>query len=100
MKFKVGDVCITQGSRHPLLNDNQLVVVESIDAECISVRGERAPYTIRRLDGKAHPSTSHPTTGQQCWYKSMTAICPERMLRKPSEDELATNRTAELECQS
>lgn len=88
MKFKVGDVCLTQGSRFPVLNNNQLVVIVSIDRSLKTDEGECAPYLIRRIDGLPHPSTRDVATGLERWYHAEIARCPGRMLRKPKAGDL------------
>ena len=63
MKFKVGDICITQNSRAPLLNDNHQLVVVANDSGIISYDGEHTPYHVRRIDGRPHGFTIDRTSG-------------------------------------
>jgi hypothetical protein len=89
MKFKVGDVCITQNTRYPLLNDGQLVKILEIIPDAIDRQGQAVPYLIGRVDGGAHASISVISTGLCSWYKYRLAKCAEYKLRlapPPDED--------------
>lgn len=88
MKFKVGDVCLTQRSRVPLLNNNLLVVVVGTTSKVITKRGERCPYLIRRIDGLAFPLTN-----SDHWYLCYQASVPARMLHKPEDGDLPKGLT-------
>lgn len=95
MKFKVGDVCVTQGSRMPLLNDGSTVVVIAIDPGVKAYGGDCAPYRIRRVDGQrfAYSST---LCGKDNFYAMTEVWCRERMLRRfdePQSRRSAAKRT-------
>lgn len=81
MNFKVGDVCITQNSRFPLLNDGHRVKIVAITSNFFAQYGEAVPYEIERVDGKAHAYTANIPTGVRNWYKVEVASCAEHRLR-------------------
>ena len=81
MKFKVGDVCITQYTRYPLLNDGHWVEIVAISPALVDQNGEAAPYEIKRVDGEAHAYTANIPTGVRSWYKVCVVNCAEYKLR-------------------
>lgn len=89
MKFKVGDVCITQHSRYPEVNDDQWVVIVHIDPSFKRKDGVVSPYVIERLDGLPHGSVTSQGTGRIMWFSCKSANCPEYMLRKPGDGDVA-----------
>ena len=91
MKFKVGDVCVTQGSRMPLLNNGNTVVVLAIDPGVRAHNGDHTPYRIRRLDGQrfAYSST---LCGKDSFYAMTEVWCRERMLRRYDEPGVSAAR--------
>lgn len=78
MKFRVGDVCITQNCKAPLLNNGQKVLIVGINA----TRDD--PYFIVRVDGQPHPSTKSSGDVPQ-WYTAHGAFCYEYKLRRAVE---------------
>lgn len=99
MKFKVGDVCITQGSRMSLLNDGAVVVILQIDPTVHAANGDAAPYLIRRIDGQLLAYTSCRHTGADRFYRLREAWCRESRLRRfdePSPPPKASSASPDL----
>ncbi|ARV17045.1 hypothetical protein AEP_00079 [Curvibacter sp. AEP1-3] len=87
LKFKLGDICITQNSNVPEVNDGQVVVIIGINAGLIGRDGIAHPYVIQRLDGRPHGLITGLATGIPKWFKAHTASCQENRLRKPLKGE-------------
>lgn len=78
MKFKVGDLALTQNSLTPEWNNNLLVVVLAANSEH-SIDGFSAPYLIMRIDGQPFG-----WVGNQV-FKANWAWCRPDQLRKPED---------------
>jgi hypothetical protein len=87
MKFKVGDLAITQNSSVPLWNDNLLVVVTGVVPGRIA-SGILTPYDIRRVDGQPFGSTKDTHTGEDSYFVTKCAYCKESNLKKAIEEDL------------
>lgn len=85
MKFKVGQVCVTQGSRWPLLNDGLTVVVIGINPQATDHRGLPTPYWVRRIDGQRFASTLCPQSGARRFYAGTVSWVAEHRLRSFDE---------------
>ncbi len=83
MKFQIGDVCITQNSKYPEVNNDQWVVIVAIDPGFLRQDGMACPYVVERLDGLPHGAITDNVTGEIRWFKSKRGNCAEYMLRKP-----------------
>ncbi len=96
MKFKVGDVCITQNTLYPLLNDGHRVEIIAISRDFVDQNGDAAPYEIKRVDGESHARTVNIPTRVRSWYKYDVVNCAEYKLRlaPPPQEDLK----AVLEC--
>lgn len=85
MKFKVGDLALTQNSVVPKWNNNLWVVVLAVNREN-SVDGVNAPYLITRIDGQPFG-----WVGNQV-FKAKRAWCRPEQLRMPDEYSLPEQR--------
>lgn len=97
MKFKIGDVCVTQNSRAAALNDGLLVVVVGVDPTFVGPDSEHAPYAIRRLDGQPFAFT-RGLDGDLQFYRCSVVQAREKNLRKvvPSREQAAADVRREL----
>lgn len=85
MKFKVGDLALTQNSVVPEWNNNLWVVVLAVNTGN-SVDRVGAPYLIQRIDGQPFG-----WVGSQV-FKAKLAWCRLEQLRKPDECSLLEER--------
>lgn len=81
-RLKVGDLCVTVGTDHPVLNDGLLVVIIGFNPTIKSHTGESTPWHIRRIDGQAFPSTTVPSTGAISLFKCTGAFAVARKLKR------------------
>ncbi|MCD6673795.1 MAG: hypothetical protein LT106_13185 [Burkholderiaceae bacterium] len=99
MKFAVGDVCITQNSRVPAINDNALVIVTEVNASLLDYKGRPIPYLIRSVDGRVHGATNGPK-GELRFAREHTAWAREDQLRKVDMDDEGWTDAEEIEQRS
>lgn len=86
MKFKVGDLAITQNSVVPEWNDRLLVIVVT------AMQGYKTPlgtvdYQIRRVDGQPFGWTTG-FDGEEKLFKQRLCWCKESNLKKPEDANL------------
>lgn len=86
MKFKVGDLAITQNSEAPLLNNGLLVVVLGVQP---GRKTDRWPvdYFIKRVDGQPFGWITG-ANGEDQLFKACDCWCRADQLRKPEESDL------------
>jgi len=87
LKFRIGDICITQNSKAPEVNNGQVVVIVGINPGFVGKDGVEEPYVIQRVDGRPHAVITDRESGALKWYRASTASCQERKLRKPRTGE-------------
>lgn len=82
MKFKIGDLALTQNSNAPLMNNSLLVVVIAIN---LKRKTKKVPgdYYIKRVDGQPFGMVTEGDVSliyqrSRCW-------CRADQLRKPDE---------------
>jgi hypothetical protein len=92
MKFKVGDLAITQNSSVPLWNDNLLVVVTCVVPGRIA-SGILTPYDIRRVDGQPFGSTKDTHTEEDSYFVTKCAYCKESNLKKAIDEVLEIDKS-------
>ena len=80
--LRVGDVCTTVNCTAAAINNGLLVVIIGINPQKTDRRGEAVPYCVRRVDGQPFPATLGWKTGEQAWFKSVTAFAPARKLKR------------------
>jgi len=85
MKFKVGDLAITQNSSVPEWNDRQLVVVRQINPSYVE-HGITYPYLVTRVDGQPFGWVGNGAASQ--FFKAKQAWCREIHLCKPEDCDL------------
>lgn len=90
MRFKVGDLAITQNSRVPALNNGILVVVTDVRPEFETPLGT-VDYQIRRLDGQPFPSVQS-FDGERRIYERKNCWCRDPQLKKPEDQELVDEK--------
>ena len=80
MKFKIGDLALTQNSNVPLMNNGLLVVVLEINRKR---KTKKCPgdYYIKRVDGQ--PFGMVLENGESMIYKKNQCWCRADQLRKP-----------------
>jgi len=88
LKFRVGDICITQNSRYPEVNDGVIVVVTRVDPGRTDRTGQVTPYWIERTDGLPLSLVNDARTGEPVWFRCKAAVCAESRLRKIRLDEM------------
>ena len=88
LKFRVGDICITQNSRYPEVNDGVIVVVTRVDPGRTDRTGQVTPYWIERTDGLPLSLVNDARTGEPVWFRFKAAVCAESRLRKIRPDEM------------
>lgn len=86
MKFKVGDLAITQNSEAPLLNNGLLVVVLGVQPGRETNRWP-VDYFIKRVDGQPFGWITG-ANGEDQIFKSCDCWCRADQLRKPEESDL------------
>lgn len=86
MKFKVGDLAITQNSEAPLLNNGLLVVVLGVQPGRKTDRWT-VDYFIKRVDGQPFGWITG-ANGEDQIFKSCDCWCRADQLRKPEESDL------------
>jgi len=91
LKFNIGDICLTQHSIQPVLNDDLLVIVVGINHGITNHRGEHSPYLIKRLDSKVFASTRNAGSGTVRWFQSELAYCQEHKIRKAIFSQVTSN---------
>lgn len=89
MKFKVGDLALTQNSVVPEWNNNLLVVVLAVNPEQ-SFDGINTPYLIKRVDGQPFGSVGSGLKME--FFKATVAWCQPNQLRKPDEGGLLEDK--------
>ena len=83
-KLEVGDICITQNTRVPLLNNGLLVEIVAIDP---TLNGGLDPYIIRRIDGHRIPSTIDSSGVLQSFFaNAQTGTSAHKLRRVDPED--------------
>lgn len=88
LKFRVGDVCVTQNSRYPEVNNGVVVAITRIDPWRTDRHGQSVPYWIERTDGSPLALVNASRTGEPMWFRCKTAACAESRLRRLRPDEL------------
>ena len=83
-KLEVGDICITQNSRWPLLNNGLLVEIIAIDP---TLNGGRDPYMIRRIDGHRIPVKICQVSGGPIFFADDLACTSAHKLRRVDPEE-------------
>lgn len=83
MKFKVGDLAITQNSKAPALNNGLLVVVMTAHPGYETPVGT-TDYQIRRVDGQPFGWTTN-FDGSEKFFTQTLCWCKEIHLRPPEE---------------
>lgn len=85
MKFKIGDLALTQNSNVPLMNNSLLVVVIAIN---LKRKTKKVPgdYYIKRVDGQ--PFGMVTEDGESLIYQRSRCWCRADQLRKPDESGL------------
>lgn len=86
-KLQVGDICVTQNSRVPLLNNGLLVEIVAIDP---TPTGGIRPYMIRRIDGHRLPLTFNSLSGVQSFFKDAQACTAARHLRRVDPEDTSS----------
>ena len=92
MKFKIGDLALTQNSNVPLMNNSLLVIVIAIN---LKRKTKQMPgdYYIKRVDGQ--PFGMVTEDGESLIYKKSRCWCRTDQLRKP--DEAGLKEDAEIQ---
>lgn len=92
MKFKIGDLALTQNSNVPLMNNSLLVVVIAINPKR---KTKKCPgdYYIKRVDGQ--PFGMVTEDGDSLIYQRSMCWCRADQLRKP--DEAGLKEDAEIQ---
>ena len=86
MKFKVGDLAITQNSEAPLLNNGLLVVVLGVHPGRKTIKWP-VDYYIKRVDGQPFGWITG-ANGEDQLFKACDCWCRADQLRKPEESDL------------
>ena len=85
MKFKVGDLAVTQRSRAPLLNDGHTVVVLQALVLQVEGRGAIDYCVIRRIDGQPFGMTVSLVSRRERFFASTTPLAQPYYLRHIDE---------------